>query len=184
MQAYRMEKLFHSMRALNSSTDYEFSSVDRLFVSQRLPLQKCVADVFKDEVHKMDFVVDPELARLYINNWVANQTNAQIKDLIPSSKISYNTRLVLVNISVNQCFWTVQYYNISCDSIRRMQHISRACGAQSSRPRARKKKCSTRHPLKTRTFLWCGNLVFLTYVSIIIIDCSFELWHHNSFRIH
>lgn len=98
MQAYRMEKLFHSMRALNSSTDYELSSVDRLFVSQRLPLQKCIADVFKDEVHKMDFVIDPELARLYINNWVANQTNAQIKDLIPSSKISYNTRLVLVNI--------------------------------------------------------------------------------------
>lgn len=104
MQAYRMEKLFHAMRALNSSTDYEFSSVDRLFVSQRLPLQKCVADVFKDEVHKMDFVVDPELARLYINNWVANQTNEQIKDLIPSSMISYNTRLVLVNIGSISCF--------------------------------------------------------------------------------
>lgn len=93
-----MEKLFHSMRALNTSADYEFSSVDRLFVSQRLPLQKCIADVFKDEVHKMDFVIDPELARMYINNWVANQTNGQIKDLLPSSKVSYNTRLVLVNI--------------------------------------------------------------------------------------
>lgn len=91
-----MEKLFHSMRAMNTSADYEFSSVDRLFVSQRLPLQKCIADVFKDEVHRMDFVLDPELARLYINNWVTNQTNGQVKDLIPSSMISYNTRLVLV----------------------------------------------------------------------------------------
>lgn len=96
MQAYRMEKLFHTMRATNTSADYEFSSVDRLFVSERLPLQKCVADVFKDEVHRMDFVVDPELARLYINNWVANQTNDHIKDLIPASMVSYNTRLVLV----------------------------------------------------------------------------------------
>lgn len=91
-----MEKLFHSMRTMNTSGDFEFSSVDRLFVSQRLPLQKCIADVFKDEVHKMDFVLDPELARMYINNWVTNQTNGQIKDLIPSSMISYNTRLVLV----------------------------------------------------------------------------------------
>lgn len=91
-----MEKLFHSMRSANSSADYEFSSVDRLFVSQRLPLQKCVADVFKDEVHKMDFVLDPELARMYINNWVANQTNGQIKDLIPTSMITHTTRLVLV----------------------------------------------------------------------------------------
>jgi serpin B len=92
-----MEKLFQSMRALNASTDYEFSSVDRLFISKRLPVQKCIADVFKDEVHKMDFVIDPELARMYINNWVANQTNDHIKDLLPSSKISYNTRLVLVS---------------------------------------------------------------------------------------
>lgn len=91
-----MEKLFHSMRLLNTSTDYEFSSVDRLFVSQRLPLQKCIANVFKDDVHKMDFVIDPELARMYINNWVTNQTNGHIKDLLPSSIISYNTRLVLV----------------------------------------------------------------------------------------
>jgi len=97
LQAYRMEKLFQSMRATNTSADYEFSSVDRLFVSHRLPLQKCVNDVFKDDVHKMDFVLDPELARMYINNWVANQTNGQIKDLIPTSKISYNTRLVLVS---------------------------------------------------------------------------------------
>lgn len=86
------------MRSLNTTSDFVFSSVDRLFVSQRLPLQKCISDVFKDEIHKMDFVIDPELARLYINNWVANQTNDQIKDLIPSSMISYNTRLVLVII--------------------------------------------------------------------------------------
>jgi len=93
-----MEKLFHSMRALNTSGDYEFSSVDRLFVSKRLPIQKCIADVFKDEVHKMDFVIDPELARMYINNWVSNQTNQQIKDLLPEGRITYETRLVLVSI--------------------------------------------------------------------------------------
>lgn len=44
----------------------------------------------------MDFVLDPELARMYINNWVANQTNGQIKDLIPTSMITHTTRLVLV----------------------------------------------------------------------------------------
>ncbi|VVC43689.1 Hypothetical protein CINCED_3A010028 [Cinara cedri] len=109
MQAYRMEKLFHSMRAVNTSSDYEFSSVDRLFVSQRLPLQKCVADVFKNEVHKMDFVVDPELARLYINNWVANQTNGHIKDLVPSSQISYNTRLVLANAAYFKGLWSSKF---------------------------------------------------------------------------
>lgn len=117
MQAYRMEKLFHSMRALNASRDYDFSSVDRLFVSSRLPLQKCVADVFKDDIHKMDFVIDPELARMYINNWVANQTNDQIKDLIPTSRISHKTRLVMVNIPAPRSYQQTDrniVYNVSC----------------------------------------------------------------------
>ncbi|KAL5244900.1 hypothetical protein ACI65C_012310 [Semiaphis heraclei] len=109
MQAYRMEKLFHSMRALNTTGDYEFSTVDRLFVSKRLPIQKCIADVFKDEVHKMDFVVDPELARMYINNWVTNQTNQQIKDLLPEGKITYETRLVLANAAYFKGFWSSRF---------------------------------------------------------------------------
>ncbi|XP_050541792.1 serine protease inhibitor 88Ea-like [Daktulosphaira vitifoliae] len=109
LQAYRMEKLFQTMRAQNTSSDYEFSSTDRLFVSKRLPLQKCVGEVFAQEVHPMDFVIDPELARMYINNWVTNQTNGHIKDLIPSGNINYNTRLVLTNAAYFKGLWSSQF---------------------------------------------------------------------------
>ncbi|XP_050421989.1 serine protease inhibitor 88Ea-like [Adelges cooleyi] len=109
LQAYRMERLFQSMRSANTSSDYEFSSTDRLFVSKRLPLQKCLNEVFAQEVHPMDFVVDPELARMYINNWVANSTNGHITDLIPVSHVNYNTRLVLANAAYFKGFWSSQF---------------------------------------------------------------------------
>jgi serpin B len=45
----------------------------------------------------MDFVADPEGSRLIINEWVSDQTEGRIEDLIPEDAIDEYTRLVLVN---------------------------------------------------------------------------------------
>lgn len=45
----------------------------------------------------VDFGAHPNAARITINNWVADQTNQKIKDLLPAPAISSDTRLVITN---------------------------------------------------------------------------------------
>lgn len=48
-------------------------------------------------VNMLDFISQPEESRLIINDWVAEQTNQKILDLLPGGSITYDTRLVLTN---------------------------------------------------------------------------------------
>lgn len=45
----------------------------------------------------LDFIKSPEASRTAINDWVAQQTEQRIKDLIPQGSINDMTRLVLTN---------------------------------------------------------------------------------------
>jgi serpin B len=45
----------------------------------------------------LDFVREPEGSRVTINDWVSDQTNERIQDLLPPGTISSDTRLVLTN---------------------------------------------------------------------------------------
>ena len=48
-------------------------------------------------IYTVDFVSDPESARLAINDWVEEETEEKILDLIPPNAITRLTRLVLAN---------------------------------------------------------------------------------------
>ena len=48
-------------------------------------------------IYKVDYVQDPEAAREAINDWVADETQDKILDLIPQGAIDALTRLVLAN---------------------------------------------------------------------------------------
>jgi len=48
-------------------------------------------------IYQVDFSSDPEAAREAINDWVEDETNDKIKDLIPKGAIKTLTRLVLAN---------------------------------------------------------------------------------------
>ncbi|MCX7726030.1 MAG: serpin family protein [Chitinispirillaceae bacterium] len=48
-------------------------------------------------VNLLDFINKAEESRITINNWVAEQTNQKIKDLLPQGSITTDTRLVLTN---------------------------------------------------------------------------------------
>jgi serpin B len=56
-------------------------------------------------VSLLDFVADPEAARLTINAWVAAQTNDRIPELIPPKVIDEYTRLVLTNAVYFKAPW-------------------------------------------------------------------------------
>lgn len=53
----------------------------------------------------VDFQADPEAARIVINNWVLEQTENKIEDLLPEGSIDILTRLVLVNAIYFNASW-------------------------------------------------------------------------------
>ncbi len=53
----------------------------------------------------LDFANDPENSRLTINNWVSDQTEDRIKNLIPQGAIDIFTRLVLTNAIYFNAAW-------------------------------------------------------------------------------
>ena len=56
-------------------------------------------------VRPMDFKEAPEESRITINDWVADQTEDRIKDLIPQSAIDKFTRLILTNAIYFNAAW-------------------------------------------------------------------------------
>ena len=53
----------------------------------------------------LDFIKQPEPSRITINDWVAQQTENRIKDLIPAGAINNLTRLVLTNAIYFNAAW-------------------------------------------------------------------------------
>jgi serpin B len=57
----------------------------------------------------LDFQKSPEPSRVMINDWVAQQTEQKIKDLIPKGSITDMTRLVLTNAIYFNAAWKNQF---------------------------------------------------------------------------
>jgi serpin B len=53
----------------------------------------------------LDFMSQPEAARQVINDWVAEETEERIKDIVPSGAITPETRLVLANAIYFNASW-------------------------------------------------------------------------------
>ena len=61
---------------------------------------------YGDEVRPADFRRDPEGARVRINDWVADETEQRITNLIPPDAISDLTRMVLANAIYFNAAWS------------------------------------------------------------------------------
>lgn len=57
----------------------------------------------------LDFAGDPEAARGLINDWVSQQTEGRIRDLLPPGAIDALTRLVLTNAIYFNAAWAEQF---------------------------------------------------------------------------
>lgn len=55
------------------------------------------ASAYRSPLALADFQHQPEPSRVRINNWVADQTEQRIQDLIPQGSVSESTRLILTN---------------------------------------------------------------------------------------
>jgi serpin B len=61
----------------------------------------------------LDFKKSPEPSRQTINQWVSDQTEARIKDLLPKGSIDSLTRLVLTNAIYFNAAWQSQFHKES-----------------------------------------------------------------------
>jgi serpin B len=75
---------------------------DYTFLPQFLDV---LAENYGAGLRLLDFINKPEESRVTINNWVSDQTEGKIKDLIPQGVIDDLTRLVLTNAIYFNAAW-------------------------------------------------------------------------------
>jgi serpin B len=68
-----------------------------------------VGEEFKAALNLVDFKGAPEESRLEINDWIADNTNDRIKNIIPEGVITPDTRLVLANAIWFYGAWLYQF---------------------------------------------------------------------------
>jgi serpin B len=57
----------------------------------------------------VDFEADPEAARQHINDWISQQTQDRIQDLLPQGSVDAATRLILTNAIYFKAAWQSQF---------------------------------------------------------------------------
>jgi serpin B len=92
---------------------YKLSSANALWAQQDYQFSKDyfenVEKYYGGKATNLDFKKDPEGSRITINNWVENQTNDKIQNLIPSGVIKTMTKLVLTNAVYFKGEWVKQF---------------------------------------------------------------------------
>jgi serpin B len=92
---------------------YELSTANALWAEQSyafLPEYIRVArDYYGADATNMDFLNQPDPSRVTINQWVEDQTNDKIKDLLPLGSITGDTRLVITNAVYFYGTWVKQF---------------------------------------------------------------------------
>ena len=96
----------------NNNVEYNISTANALWVSKNLSLLEIYIDIIRAYYHgnatDVDFNKPEETAKI-INQWVENQTNGLIKDLIKKEYITPFTALILTNAIYFKGIWKVQF---------------------------------------------------------------------------
>lgn len=94
----RVNRLFHNLtNSLQHRGHHILKVVNKLYLNEDLQLRECILDYLESETEELPLASNPEESRDVINQWVENQTDGLIDDLIPERYIDQYTRMVLVN---------------------------------------------------------------------------------------
>lgn len=92
---------------------FKLSMVNALWGQSGYTFQPAFLDVlckyYGAGMHTLDFVKNQEASRQAINQWVSQQTNQRIQDLIAKGVITPNTRLVLTNAIYFKASWQTAF---------------------------------------------------------------------------
>jgi serpin B len=108
-----LNALDEGLAAASGSPDeqntFKLSMVNALWGQSGYTFQPDFLDVLSKYygagMHTLDFIKNQEAARQAINQWVSQQTNQRIQDLIARGVITPNTRLVLTNAIYFKASW-------------------------------------------------------------------------------
>jgi serpin B len=91
----------HEVEDAEGEKSLQLSLVNATWAQQDYAIEAPFLDVlavnYDSGVKLLDFHAAPEASRLTINEWIAENTNQKIEDLIPEGAIEETTRLVLTN---------------------------------------------------------------------------------------
>jgi serpin B len=108
------------------ATPIEFDLANRLFAQRGYAFRPAFLGAVKDHFHapleEMDYKAEPEKARETINHWVAEQTKDHIRDLIPPSGITKESRITLVNALYLRAPWETEFNDKATQPDRFLVH--------------------------------------------------------------
>jgi serpin B len=97
----------------NESSAYQLRTANALWAEQTYPFLPAYITVANDtygaKATNLDFITKPEDSRITINQWIEDQTNNKIRDLIPAGSIDSLTRLVITNAVYFKGTWERQF---------------------------------------------------------------------------
>ena len=118
--AFNVLDLALSMRGESKDKDQEpmqLRIANAVWAEQTYPFQQDFLDTlalnYGAGVRLSDFINQFEPARKQINNWVEDQTEDKIKDLLAEGTVNADTRLVLVNAIYFRADWLQQFEEAS-----------------------------------------------------------------------
>lgn len=89
-------------KSLERSNDVTISLVNDLWIDESMPINPSFLKTVKqftgkDEIHKVSFAKNYKASRSQINQWIEENTEKNIKDLIPERGINELTRFIMAN---------------------------------------------------------------------------------------
>lgn len=127
--------LDQSLMSFSKSTDgLELNVINSIWVQNDFPLRISYLDLLSRHydagVNLLDFINAPDSSSVIINDWVSDQTNDRIKNLIPKGAITIDTRLVLTNAIYFLADWLYKFDPAKTDN----QPFHREDGSSVSTP--------------------------------------------------
>ncbi|XP_039490541.1 serine protease inhibitor 88Ea [Drosophila santomea] len=85
------------------------SSVNRIFVDKTVNVSSKFNTLLFGETEELDFKNEPDSCRMQINDWIAERTHNQIRDMLSSKEINSRTMMVLGNAAYMKGQWLSQF---------------------------------------------------------------------------
>jgi len=109
LKTYMFDRAYQAVRENTPGLGYVFKHANKLYFEKDLKLNECLRLALGDQVELVNFKEDPEAARVNMNQWVEDNTNGIIKDLVPEGYVDYSTRASLVNAAYFKGQWASQF---------------------------------------------------------------------------
>jgi serpin B len=97
----------------NSGEPFQLRIANALWGQQDFQFEESFLDLLAQNygagLRLLDYVADPEGSRQIINDWISDQTEERIQDLIPQGAIDNYTRLVLSNAIYFKAAWQEKF---------------------------------------------------------------------------